>query len=285
MSWFDIGTTFLTGIAAGYLVLAALVTICQRRLIYNPDPRRTTPTGSGLSGVSVSTIPTPDGAEIVAWYAPPAPGHPTILYFHGNAGWIELRADRMADLMRRGVGVLMPSYRGYGGSSGKPSEAANVADAQLAYDWLREQGTGPREIILFGESLGTGVATQLAVNRVCGGLVLDSPYTSMADLGARDYPWLPVRSLLWDRYETARHIKGVRAPVLVIHGADDTLVPARMGQAVYEAANGPKQIVIYPGATHLDHRRLGSFDDLARWVMTLPERKRIRLTAVDRIAS
>ena len=285
MGWFDAVSTFLAGLAGGYVLLAALVTAYQRQLIYRPDTRRATPAGCGLSGVTVAAIPTPDGAELVAWFAPAAPGRPTILYFHGNAGWIELRADRMADLTRRGFGVLMPSYRGYGGSSGKPSELANVADAQLVYDWLREQGIAARDIIVFGESLGTGVAAQLAASRVAAGLVLDSPYTSMADLGANDYPWLPVRYLLWDKYETARHIRLVRTPLLVIHGEADIRVPAAMGQAVYEAANSPKQIVVYPGAAHLDHRRLGSFDDVARWVMALPDRKRTRLVAIDKIAS
>ena len=264
----------LAGFGAGYLLLAALVTVFQRRLIYNPDRRRTSPEHCGLAGVREVSVATHDSERLVAWYAAAAPGRPTILYFHGNAGWIELRADRMMDLKRRGFGVLMPFYRGYGGSTGSSSEPANIADARTVYDWLSAQGVGPADIVLFGESLGTGIATQLAGARVSAGLVLDSPYTSMADLGARDYPWLPVRYLLWDKYETVRHIKRVSEPVLVIHGEADARVPVSMGRAAYAAAVGLKQIITYPGAGHLDHRRIGSFDDVARWIAALPSLQR-----------
>lgn len=258
-----------------YVAIAAFVTLCQRRLIYKPDPRRTTPAASGLSGVLVHQIETHDGERLEAWYAPAAPGYPTLLYFHGNAGYIELRADRMADLMGRGFGVLMPSYRGYGGSSGKPSEASIDLDARLAYDWLRDQGVPASDIIAFGESLGTGVATKLAAAKSCHALVLDSPFTSMVDLGSGEYPWLPVRRLIWDHYETVRHIRRVTVPVLVLHGEADGRVPLHMGQTVWEAAVAPKQIITYPGAAHLDHRRFGSFDDLDRWIRELPGRRRL----------
>ena len=274
MGTWDAVWVVLAGFVAGYLLLAALVTMFQRRLIYNPDPRRTSPGLCGLPTVREVTIEPPDGERLAAWYAPAAPGRPTVLYFHGNAGWIELRADRMADLSARGLGVLMPSYRGFGGSSGFPSEAANVADARAVYDWLRLQDVAPADIVLFGESLGTGIATQLAGAKISAGLVLDSPYTSMAELGARDYPWLPVRHLLWDKYETIRHIRRVTEPVLVIHGESDRRVPASMGHTVHAAAIGLKQIVTYPGAGHLDHRRFGSFDDVARWIAALPARQR-----------
>lgn len=275
MTWFDGVVIVVCVLGGAYASVAAFVTIFQRALIYKPDPRRTTPVASGLSGVAVTDIETHDGERLVAWCAPAAHGYPTILYFHGNAGYIELRADRMADLMRRGFGVVMPSYRGYGGSTGKPSEANNDFDARLVYDWVRDRGVAAHDIITFGESLGTGVATKLAAAKSCSALVLDSPYTSMVDLGSGEYPWLPVRRLIWDHYETVRHIRRVTAPVLVLHGESDTRVPVEMGRAVWEAAVAPKQIITYPGAAHLDHRRFGSFDDLERWVRELPGRRRL----------
>jgi uncharacterized protein len=275
-------SVFLTGLAAasgGYALLALAIMLLQRRLIYKPDPRRITPAEQGLSGIEVWSIPTPDNCTLTAWYSPAPAGRPTVLYFHGNAGWIELRAERLAALTERGYGVLMPSYRGYGGSTGAPSEAANVADAKLIYDRLRDSGVPASEIIIMGESLGTGVATQLAAAKVAAGLVLDSPYTSMAGLGARDFPWLPVRRLLWDVYDTHRHIRRVTIPVLVLHGEADTLVPCDMGRAVRAAAVAPATLLTYPGAAHLDHLGLGSFDELAAWIVSISQRQTARNSA------
>jgi uncharacterized protein len=285
MGWFESFWTALAVLVGGYVVLAALVTLLQRNLIYKPDPRRTTPEDAGHSGVDVwhvqvahppepvleprrrAKAPATSGEKLVAWYARAEPGRPTILYFHGNAGYIELRSLRLAELQARGFGVLMPSYRGYGGSSGRPSEAANIADALKVYDLLLAQGVATRDVVLFGESLGTGIATQLAAAKRVSGLVLDSPYTSMADLAARDYPWLPVRQLLWDHYETIHHIKRVTSPLLVLHGEADQLVPVEMGRAVSQAAAGKSTLLTYPDAAHLDHLAHGSFDDVERWIM------------------
>ena len=272
MRLLDVVWTVSSLAMAGYVLLAALITLFQRRLVYKPDPRRASPDDCGLQGVDAVQIATPDGQTLQAWYAPAPAGSPTVLYFHGNAGWIELRTDRLADLQSRGFGVLMPFYRGYAGSTGQPSEAANVADAKLVYDWLRLQGVASHDIILFGESLGTGVATQVAAAKVSAGLVLDSPYTSMTDLARRDYPWLPVRYLLWDHYETIRHIKRVTVPVLVLHGEADALVPFDMGLAVHAAVLAPKRLAAFKGAPHLEHKRQGSFRIVAHWIDSLRER-------------
>ena len=275
MSFSDVVWRVLEAGVAGYLSLALLITIFQRNLIYKPDARRTTPAVAGHSDVEIWDIATHDREKIVAWYAPAMPGFPTILYFHGNAGWIELRSERLADLSARGFGVLMPSYRGYGGSSGKPSETANIADARTVYDALRDRGVASRDIFVFGESLGTGVATQLAAAKVVAGLILDSPYTSVTELAARKYPWLPVWYLVWDHYETIRHIMRVTEPVLVLHGEADELVPVDMGRSVFEAAISPKALRIYPQTTHLDHIALGSFDDLEKWIKRVRAARRV----------
>lgn len=254
-----------------YALLAALLYVCQRRLIYRPDPRRRSPEDAGLAGVETLAIETPDGETVLAWFAGAEPGRPTILYFHGNRGWVELRAERMAELKSRGFGVMMPSYRGYGGSSGRPSETSNVADAKAVYGELLARGVKPSNIVVFGESLGTGIATQLATQRPIAGLILDSPYTSMSDVGALRYPWLPVSWLLVDRYETLRHIARIKAPVLVLHGAADRLIPAKMGRAVHAAAPDPKALAIFDGAGHLDHADQGSFDVVDDFIEELPK--------------
>jgi uncharacterized protein len=263
----------LGGALISYLVFAVLITWNQRALIYHPDPTRTTPERSGLQGVEVLQLNTPDGHTLVSWYAPAKRGQPTLLYFHGNGGGVGIRSDRMRDLQRRGYGVAMLSYRGYSGSTGSPSESANIADARLAYDDLCARGVPVSDIILFGESLGTGVATQLAAQVPAAGLILDSPYTSIRDLAQDQFPWLPVDLMLWDRYETSRYIASVQVPVLVLHGEADTLVPVQMGRAIHAAITSPRTLRTYPGVGHLDHLRLGSFNDVERWITTLSRLK------------
>ena len=148
------------GLATLYAVVALSAFLFQRRLTYFPDPQRTSPASFNLVGVEERIIPTPDGERLVTWFAPAAPGRPTILYFHGNAGNLANRSERVRRLLARGWGVLFMSYRGYSGSTGKPSESANVADAKLAYDVLREAGVAADFIVVYGELLGTGVAAE-----------------------------------------------------------------------------------------------------------------------------
>ena len=184
-----------------YAIAVAVMYFAQRRFIYFPDPTRTMPHAAGLSNVVERIIATPDGEKIVAWYGKAAVGQPTLLYFHGNGGALELRAGRIAKYLERGRGLFMMSYRGYSGSTGSPSEAKNVADAKLAYEALVADGVSPDDIILYGESLGTGVAIEVAAEKKVAGVILDSPFTSIVERAAQLYPWLPVRLLLQDRYE------------------------------------------------------------------------------------
>ncbi len=254
------------GLFAFYAVIAVAAFVLQRRLMYFPDPDRVSPASFNLPGVKERIIDAPDGARLISWYAPPAPGQPTILYFHGNAGNLASRSERVRRYVSRGYGVLFLSYRSYGGSSGDPSERANVADAKLAYDSLIEDGTDPDDIFVYGESLGSGVAVQLAAENEIGGLVLDAPYTTIVDVAALAYPYLPVRPFMFDRYETMRYLPRVRAPLLVLHGEADRVIPVDMGRAVYAAANAPKEIVTFPRAGHSDHHVYGSYDELFRWI-------------------
>lgn len=249
-----------------FALVAGGAFVLQRRLMYFPDTIRTAPASLGLEGVEERVIATPDGEQVIAWYAKAAPGQPTILYFHGNAGSLAARYERVRKFHASGRGMLMMTYRGYGGSTGRPSERANVADAGLAYDLLIREGVRPRDIILFGESLGTGVAVQIAASREVGGLIMDSPYTTMVETAALHYPWLPVGWLLLDRYESMRYIDRVRAPLLVLHGERDVIVPVAMGRAVFDAASEPKEIVTFPEAAHIQHYLFGSFDIVQRWI-------------------
>lgn len=256
-------------LAAAYVAVGIAALIGQRRLMYFPDSARVPPSNYGLVGVVERVLDTPDGARLVAWYGRAAPGRPTVLYFHGNAGNLTNRSERVRKYTARGFGIFMPSYRGYSGSTGSPTERANVADAKLAYEALRKEGIPPEEIILYGESLGSGVAVQVAAEKPVGGIVLDAPYTSIVDVAAGAYPFLPVRPFMFDRYETMRHLHEVKAPLLVVHGEEDEVIPVEMGRAVYAAANGPKEIVTFPGAGHSDHHLHGSTEEVFRWIEDL----------------
>jgi fermentation-respiration switch protein FrsA (DUF1100 family) len=253
-------------VAAVYGAVAVAAFIAQRRLMYFPDPTRVAPASFALAGVEERVLTTPDGAHIIAWYGPAAPGRPTLLYFHGNAGNLANRSERVRKYLVRGVGVFIMSYRGYSGSTGRPSERANVADAKLAYDALIAEGVAPEDIVLYGESLGSGVAVQVAAEKPVGGIILDAPYTSIVDVAAGAYPFFPVRPFLLDRYETLKHLRAVRASLLVIHGEEDGVISVDMGRAVYTAANAPKQIVTFPGAGHSDHHIHGSTEEVFRWI-------------------
>lgn len=267
--WFGL---FFSCLALVYVCVGAMMYFGQRHLVYVPDPEHVPPDEVGLSGVAERVLETPDGEKIVTWYAKARPGQPTLLYFHGNAGNLGSRADRVRRYVASGRGILMMSYRSYSGSSGTPGEAANVADAKLAYDTLLANGVRPDDIVIYGESLGTGVAVQVAEARKAHGLVLDAPYTSLVDLAAELYPWLPVRWLIKDRYEMKRYLSEIATPLLVVHGENDATIPARMGRAVATFSKGPSKFVLFPGAGHADHYLFGSFEVINAWIDNLSAR-------------
>jgi pimeloyl-ACP methyl ester carboxylesterase len=234
--------------------------------MYVPDRARIAPEAAGLQNVREHVLETDDDARIVSWRADGRPGSPTILYLHGNAGNLASRADRFQRYQSRGFTLMMISWRGFSGSSGSPTERHNVADARLAYDTLRAQGTRAEDIIVYGESLGSGVAIQLAGERPVAALVLDAPYTSIVDVALLSYPYLPVRPLLIDRYESDRHIKRVKAPVLVLHGERDAVIPVRMGQLIHAMSPGPKKLALFPDGGHVDLDDYGAVEVVTAWI-------------------
>jgi fermentation-respiration switch protein FrsA (DUF1100 family) len=261
----------LLGVAAAYALLAVAGYFAQRKLMYFPDVARVQPAEVGLVGVEERVLKTPDGARVIAWYGRARPGQPTLLYFHGNGGSLSIRAERIRRFMAEGWGVYMMTYRGYGGSTGTPTEVNNVADARLAYGALVLEGVAPESIILYGESLGTGIATRIAVERRVAGLILDAPYTSIVDVAAQAYPFLPVRRFLADRYETVNYIANVKVPLLILHGARDGVVPVAMGREVARLANEPKRLVVFPEGRHSNLYVDGNnaIDVVRRWITEL----------------
>lgn len=257
------------GAALAYAIVLAGAYYLQRTLMYFPARERVAPAAAGLTGVDELVLSTPDGAKVIAWYGRAAPGKPTLLYFHGNGGSLVTRAERIGRYLARGYGVFMMTYRGYGGSTGQPSERANVADAKLAFDTLVASGVEPRSIVIYGESIGSGVAVQVATEKPARGLILDAPYTSVTEVAAAAYPLLPVRTFLTDRYETMRHIGRIRQPLLVVHGEQDRVIPVEMGRAVHAAAPEPKKLVTFPRASHSDHHLHGSYEAIFDWLDSL----------------
>jgi uncharacterized protein len=242
-------------ISLGLLVLAyaaicAVMYAYQRDLQYFPSRNAPAPADLGLAGVQVERLLTSDSEEIDLWYAPAAPGKPTILFFHGNAGEVADRAPRLAAYQAAGYGAAFVSYRGYGGSTGSPSETGFLQDARAAYYWLLAQDVPYQQIVVVGESLGTGVAVQLAATVPVGAIVLEAPYTAAVDVAAGAYPWLPVRWLMKDQFRSIDEIGLVNAPLLILHGTDDAVIPFAQGQALFVAANEPKSFVPLESAGH-----------------------------------
>lgn len=233
-----------------YVGIAAFMYFQQRSFQYFPAHKATPPQALGLSGVTEERVKTPDGETIVLWYAPAGPGQPTVLFFHGNGGEIADRAERFAFLQAQGFGVLFVSYRGYGASSGEISEQGLITDALTAYQFLIERGVPPQQIVLLGESLGTGVAVQLAARKPVAAVALEAPYTATVDIAADIYWWLPVRFLMKDQFRSRDFIAEVKVPLLIQHGDADRVVPVAQGRSLFAMANEPKQLVIIPGGTH-----------------------------------
>ena len=235
----------------GYAGLLGLMYIFQRALMYFPDPRRTAPAFIGLPQADEVVLTSADGERLIAWHVPPQGPRPVVIYFHGNAGALDLRAGRFKWLTADGIGLVALSYRGYGGSTGTPSETGLVNDAVAAYDFAAARYPAKR-IVLWGESLGTGVAIALAAERKVGGIILDAPFTSLADVGAAAYPFVPVRWLIKDPFRSDERIARVRAPLLALHGELDRIVPITLGERLFSLAGEPKRMVRFPQGGHVN---------------------------------
>jgi fermentation-respiration switch protein FrsA (DUF1100 family) len=252
----------LAALAIGIPAFAVgLLTLFQRRLLYVPDTTRPDLAAAGIPGAVVTSVRTSDGLDLLAWFVPPADQtQPVVLYLHGNGGNIGYRTSRMRTFQNLGWGVMMLEYRGYGGNPGRPTEAGLIRDARAAYATLRGMDISAHRILLWGESLGTGVAIQLAAEVPTGPVLLESPYTSIAAIAKLQYPLVPVDWLLLDRFDSLARIGAVHAPVLVMTGGRDTIVPPSMGRAIFAAANEPKQFWF---AADADHNDLGGAGALA----------------------
>jgi fermentation-respiration switch protein FrsA (DUF1100 family) len=256
------------------IVVASLWAL-QRQLIYFPDRSAVPPACEVIEGARDLTLRTEDGLELGAWFVPADPAHDlrtAVLFAPGNGGNRLDRADFAVQLSRRGFAVLLMDYRGYGGNPGSPSEEGLALDGLAAAEALEGLGYPPERTIYFGESLGTGVVAELQAQRPPAGMVLRSPFTELADLGAHHYPFLPVRFLLRDRFPVLEHLERSEVPVTVIYGDRDTVVPSRLSAQVADRAPSLVEELVLPGADHNDAVMFGP--KVADAVVRLAERLR-----------
>jgi fermentation-respiration switch protein FrsA (DUF1100 family) len=244
-----------------YALLIGGLYLFQRSLLYMPDPAR--PQLGPLAGLGYRevTLTTADGLALLSWYRPARDGNPVVAYFHGNGGNLGYRTNRMVRFAEAGLGVLMLEYRGFGGNPGAPSETGLYADAAAALDFLsRQEGIPASRLVLYGESLGSGVAAHMAAGRQIAALILEAPFTRLADAAAYHYPYVPVSLLLRDRFDSVSAIGRVTAPILILHGEHDPVIPVRLGHALFAAAPEPKEGWFSPQAGHEDLARFGALD-------------------------
>ena len=241
-----------------YFSILVFLYFNQRNLLYHPNE-------NNYSGDKISVkikkvkILTSDNIELLGWYHEKnLKDYKTLVFFHGNAGSLENRIHKLNHFKNMDLNFLIIAWRGFSGNKGNPSELGLYEDGQSAVDWLIEKGIRKKNIILYGESLGTGVATHLAQNKDFAGIILETPFTSMIDAAKTFYPYIPVKLLLKDKYENSKKLKNINIPLLVMHGEKDQIVPFQMGKKIYELANRPK----YSYFTKYDNHMMEYDEDL-----------------------
>ena len=230
----------LTSIALAYLVINLFIYFYQRNLLYNPSENNYLNDTINFNYKEIF-IETDKNIKLKSWFInKDLKKFKTVVFFHGNAGNLLNRVHKINELNKLDINILLTSWRGFSGNKGKPSEKNLYYDAQQIINWLKVQGLDNKDIVLYGESLGTGVATELASKNNFGGIILESPFTSMVDTAKIYYPYLPVNFLLKDRYDSKSKINDIKTPILIMHGKMDNIVPQQMGLELFEKANNPK---------------------------------------------
>ena len=236
-------TTSIVALVSFYILLLIVVFLFQRNLLYHPSVNNYLKDQVAKEPTEIEKviITTKDKLDLIAWfYDKNLEKFKTVLFFHGNAGSLENRTYKLNHFKDLNVNFLIIAWRGFNGNKGKPSETGLYEDAESAIKWLKIKGVNEKNIILYGESLGTGVAVEVAQNKNYAGIILESPFTSMVNIGKKYYPLFPIHLLLRDKFESYKKIKNVSVPLLILHGKKDKIVPFAMGKKMYELANKPK---------------------------------------------
>jgi len=247
-----------------YFIILVSVYTFQRNLLYHPKENNYS--GDKLIvKIEKVKIKTQDSIELTSWYhEKDVSNYKTILFLHGNAGSLQNRIHKINHFNNININFLIVAWRGFSGNKGKPTEKGLYEDAASAVRWLKSNGIKEKNIIIYGESLGTAVAIEIAQNKNFAGIILESPFTSMVDAGKEKYPFLPIKFLLKDKYESDKKIKNIKSPILVMHGEVDNLVPFYMGKKIYDLANEPKYFYFSKYDNHMmeyDKKLLKSVED------------------------
>jgi uncharacterized protein len=249
----------------GYAGAVALLYFTQAEFLYPRQTARTAPAAADLSVAEELVLDTADGEKVIVWHVPPKGNRPVVLFFHGNGDFLAGRVPRFRSLVADGTGLVALSYRGYGGSSGVPSEKGLLMDAAAAYR-LAAAKYETRRIVVWGFSLGTGPAVAIAAEHPVGKVILEAPYTSTVEVAASLMPMMPVRWLMRDQFRSDERIGKVTAPLLVMHGARDPAIAIRFGERLFELANQPKRFVRFPEGGHDDLDAHGAVEAALRFV-------------------
>ena len=231
---------FLQIIVLIYFLILIFLFFYQRNLMYHPNENNYSDDQLSVFIEKVK-INTSDNIELLGWYhEKDLKKHKTIIFFHGNAGSLENRIHKLNHFKDMNINFLIIAWRGFSGNKGKPTEEGLYADGNSAINWLKEKGLKDEDIIIYGESLGTGIATEIAQNKNFAGLILETPFTSMIEAAKNFYPYIPVGLILKDKYENNEKIKNINVPILVMHGESDQIVPFWMGKKIFNLASEPK---------------------------------------------
>lgn len=237
----------------------------EPELLITPNPQQADPPRLPGRRIDVVHVRTPDGQTLIGWFFAPAPGRPVILFYDGKYGSLWDQRFRWRRYAKAGVGAFSLAYRGFSGSTGRPSEAGLHTDAETAWRWLAARYP-PDRIVIHGVSLGSGVAVRIAAEHPARALILEAPFTSAAEAAQSHLPWLPIEPLVRDRFDSRAWIGKVRTPLLLIHGDRDTVVPFAEGQALFRMANAPKTFVRVRGSDHVTLVRDGAYGAIWRWL-------------------
>lgn len=252
--------------AGGYLVGLAALFFAQRSFIFPiPQTVRTAPEAAGFGAAEEHLLTTADDEKIIVWHVPAKPGHAVVIYFHGNGDFLAGLVGRFREITSDGTGLVALSYRGYAGSSGRPSEQGLLWDAAAAYAFASTRYSVDR-IVVWGFSLGSGIAVALAADQRLGKLILEAPYTSITDVAGAALPIVPVRWLIRDQFRSDQHIARVMAPLLIMHGARDSTISINLGERLFALAHEPKQFVRFPEGGHNDLGGHGAVETARRFI-------------------
>jgi uncharacterized protein len=253
-------------VVAGYFVGLAVLYAAQRSMLFPiPPVGRIAPETAGFPEAEEHLLATGDGEKVIVWHVPAKPGHAVVIFFPGNGDYLAGRVGRLRGITSDGTGLVAVSYRGYAGSSGQPSEAGLLQDAAAAYAFTAAQYDAAR-IVVWGFSLGTGVAVALAAERPVGKLILEAPYTSTADVAAAQFRIVPVRWLMKDQFHSDERIARVTAPLLIMHGGRDPAISISFGERLFALARGPKQFVRFPQGGHDDLDAYGATETALQFI-------------------